>query len=50
MKEFITKLKMTFAVIKAHKSVVFIDNGGSVTRYAYRLSEEEIADITTLDF
>lgn len=50
MKEFITKLKMVFAVIKAHKSVVFIDNGISVTRYANRLSEEEITGITNLDF
>ncbi len=50
MKGFINKLRTAFAVIKADKSVVFIDKDECVIRYVCGVSEEDIESLTDLDF
>ena len=50
MKSFLSRLKMAYAVIKASKSVVFIDKGKMVTRYVCGMTDDEIEEITDLDF
>ncbi len=50
MKEITNKLKMAFAVVKANKSVVFIDKGEFVTRYVCGMSNDEIEAITDLSY
>lgn len=50
MKVFINKMKAAFAVIKASKSVVYVDNDKYVTRYVCGLSNEEIEGFADLDF
>lgn len=50
MKSFLSRLKMAYAVIKASKSVVFIDKGKMVTRYVCGMTDDEIEEIADLDF